>query len=253
MKNSVKINKISISKNISSLDGIKSELENIKSKGFIKTHRSGNTGVGKTLEDLLGITENNFSIPDIGFAELKATRATKSNLLTLFTKSPDEFGANKRLLVDYGYDVGNGLELHTNLDANNFNNLKGSPFIKVQFDERKKKLYYQHYYDKKIDYLSYSYDTLINAFTVKYPSGTMIYVIADTKGKGINEEFWYKEAYFLEGFDSKKFLKMLKEGNIYINIRLGVYDDGSVHDHGTAFRIPHKKLFSCFNKATKIL
>jgi len=31
--------------------------------GFIKTHRTGYTGIGKTLEDLLGIIENNISGP----------------------------------------------------------------------------------------------------------------------------------------------------------------------------------------------
>lgn len=32
----------------------------ICNQGWIKTHRSGPTGIGKTLEDLLGIPENNY-------------------------------------------------------------------------------------------------------------------------------------------------------------------------------------------------
>lgn len=32
----------------------------IKQMGWIRTHRSGNTGIGKTLEDLLDIQENNY-------------------------------------------------------------------------------------------------------------------------------------------------------------------------------------------------
>jgi hypothetical protein len=31
------------------------KLKKIKQMGYVKTHRSGNTGIGKTLEDLLGI------------------------------------------------------------------------------------------------------------------------------------------------------------------------------------------------------
>jgi hypothetical protein len=31
----------------------------IKGMGYVQSHRKGDTGVGKTLEDLLGITENN--------------------------------------------------------------------------------------------------------------------------------------------------------------------------------------------------
>ena len=35
------------------------EFTKIKGMGWIQTHRSGPTGIGKTLEDLLGIPENN--------------------------------------------------------------------------------------------------------------------------------------------------------------------------------------------------
>jgi len=34
------------------------KLKEINKMGFIKTHRAGDTGIGKTLEDLLNIPEN---------------------------------------------------------------------------------------------------------------------------------------------------------------------------------------------------
>ena len=49
-------------------------LKELKKRGFVKTHRSGNTGIGKTLEDLLGIKENNFPGPDGITTELKSAR-----------------------------------------------------------------------------------------------------------------------------------------------------------------------------------
>ena len=39
-------------------------IKELKERGFVKTHRSNDTGIGKTLEDLLGIKENNFAGPD---------------------------------------------------------------------------------------------------------------------------------------------------------------------------------------------
>lgn len=33
--------------------------EEVKALGFVKSNRSGHTGIGKTLEDFLGIVENN--------------------------------------------------------------------------------------------------------------------------------------------------------------------------------------------------
>ena len=42
------------------------EYQRIVAMGWIRTHRAGPTGVGKTLEDLLGIAENNIDAPDFG-------------------------------------------------------------------------------------------------------------------------------------------------------------------------------------------
>lgn len=41
------------------LTQIKKALGELSKKGWIKSDRSHNTGIGKTLEDLLGIKENN--------------------------------------------------------------------------------------------------------------------------------------------------------------------------------------------------
>ena len=45
-------------------DELIQRLKAIKEMGYIKTHRAGNTGIGKTLEDLLGIEENNIPGPN---------------------------------------------------------------------------------------------------------------------------------------------------------------------------------------------
>jgi len=46
------------------------KLKAINEMGYIKTHRTGNTGIGKTLEDLLEITENNVPGPNAAMIEL---------------------------------------------------------------------------------------------------------------------------------------------------------------------------------------
>ena len=67
---------------------IKRKLKEVKEMGYIKTHRAGNTGIGKTLEDLLGIEENNIPGPNATMIELKSARKNAMSMLTLFTKSP---------------------------------------------------------------------------------------------------------------------------------------------------------------------
>ena len=73
----------------------------IKNKGFIKTHRLNDTGIGKTLEDLLGIQENNLRLPDVGEIELKAKRIYSQSMLTIATKAPKPRGVNRILFEKY--------------------------------------------------------------------------------------------------------------------------------------------------------
>lgn len=73
------------------------KLIEIKKIGFIKTHRLHDTGIGKTLEDLLDIKENNISLPDLGKFELKAKRIGSESMLTIATKSPEPRGVNRVL------------------------------------------------------------------------------------------------------------------------------------------------------------
>jgi len=40
------------------------KLKELKRRGFVRTHRRGDTGIGKTLEDVLGIQENNVPGPN---------------------------------------------------------------------------------------------------------------------------------------------------------------------------------------------
>jgi hypothetical protein len=96
--------------------------------GFTKTHRHGDTGIGKTLEDLLGIKENNIPLPDIGgVAELKSYRKNAKSMITLFTLEPLPKGGDRdRLLLDnFGYskrDNNRSKELHGTLSCKRYNN-----------------------------------------------------------------------------------------------------------------------------------
>ena len=97
----------------------------IKNMGWIKTHRAGTTGIGKTLEDLLGIKENNIQGPDFGRYELKSKRKSANSRLTLITKAPDEpEHANTALRLNYGYSSkaydNDEKVLHSTINATKF-------------------------------------------------------------------------------------------------------------------------------------
>lgn len=71
-----------------SLDELLEKLKTIVNRWHVGT-RPGNDGnQGNTLEDLLGVEENNLSIPDYGQYELKTQKAETGSLITLFHKEP---------------------------------------------------------------------------------------------------------------------------------------------------------------------
>ena len=85
------------------LNELKAKLKEIKDQGEIETLRSGNTGVGYTLECLLGIEENNDSSADIdGTIELKAKRKGSSARTTSFTQSPIWLKKTREIIKKYG-------------------------------------------------------------------------------------------------------------------------------------------------------
>lgn len=59
--------------------------DKLKAKNWVKSERKGATGIGHTLEKLIGLPENNIASPDLGEIELKAHRINSSSMITLFT------------------------------------------------------------------------------------------------------------------------------------------------------------------------
>lgn len=225
------------------------DLKDIKEMGFIKTHRSGNTGIGKTLEDLLGIEENNFAGPNGYQTELKSSRKRSLSMLTLFTKSPMPKKTNSKLLEKFGYISNNGKKgLHTTVNAVERNTLRGKEGFKIDIHDDRIELFHSDYdstpYWKKQE--------LERTFNKKYQKN-LLYVKADWRGKGNNEEFHFNEAWLMHGFDFDNFVKLLCNGKILVDIRIGQYHDGRTHDHGTGFRLQSGNLDLCFAYKNRVL
>ena len=84
------------------------ELKKIRIQGWIKNKRTANDGsVGNTLEDILGIEENNLPIPNAAEWELKCQRKRTTSPTTLFHCEPSpralKFVTNI-LLPKYGWE-----------------------------------------------------------------------------------------------------------------------------------------------------
>lgn len=225
-------------------------LQEIQSMGYLATHRPGPTGIGKTLEDLLGIVENNIDIANATFAELKSARRNSLTMLTLFTKAPLPPEANSRLLKGYGYATatsGGEKVLHTTTFATHYNTLRGETGFKVKVQPDKVSLSSSD--GAELGY--WDQTTLKQCFEKKLHH--VLYVMADTRGRGKIEEFWFNEAWLLSGFDYYGFAEALKEGTVCVDVRIGQYPNGKPHDHGTGFRVLPSKFGLCFEQRQRLL
>jgi len=238
-------------------------LNEIRQMGYVPSHRTGDTGIGKTLEDLLGIEENNISGPDFANYELKAARKSSSSMLTLFTKAPLPDGANNKLLEMFGYPEREGRprgrqislvgrpvsdvastrrkELHVTVDSLRPNS------VGLKLEVRGDRVYIAN--SRNVD-AYYDQSVLKEAFDKKYHR--LAYVLADNKEEGGREFFHFNEAYLLDGFGFGKFSRLIGSGELKLDLRMGHYADGRPHDHGTAFRILPKHLPLCFENIQQI-
>src|SRR5947209_10219199 len=75
--------------NIYTKESLIEALREISLRKWIPNARPGNAGgIGNTLEDLLGIKENNLPIPNAAEWELKTQRIQTTSLTTLFHSEP---------------------------------------------------------------------------------------------------------------------------------------------------------------------
>lgn len=234
------------------LDEFIEKFNEIKNMGWIKTHRKGTTGIGKTLEDLLGIAENNIQGPDFGQYELKSKRKNANSMLTLITKSPDQpEKANTQLRLKFGYSSkaydNTEKVLHATLSANKFTPISNTgKSLKVVCDDNNISILS----NENIIEASWNIETLKNVMTAKL-GDQFVFVRAESRGIGENEEFLFSEAYLLDGFNSDAIIKLVKNGDILVDLRIGQYHNGKnkgkTHDHGTGFRIFEKSYHLIFN------
>ena len=230
-----------------------SKFKAVKELGFVKSHRKNNTGIGKTFEDYIGVVENNADEPDLFGFEIKSHRELAQSYITLFTKSPSfPKGANAYLRDKFGtpYDDNPELKkLHTSMFADKSNNYAGKYAFQLVNDRKAECIYIVVYSLETMKLLDmscgYTYAALDKVLKKKMKS--LFYVSAKTKtDKNGVESFHFHKADIYEEPSFDKFLKMIDNGLIMYDIRIGSYRSGKrygkAHDHGSGFRILEKNL-----------
>lgn len=219
-------------KNKMTLNEFVSEFDKLKIKGWVKSERKGPTGIGHTLEKLIGLSENNIALPDLGKIELKSHRINSNSMITLFTfnrkvwkmkpldaikkyGTPDE---NRRLGLYFTMSRtpnSMGLFLHIESEAISVRHITGEVVAEWKLQD------------------------LVERFTKKIPA--LILVSAFSEMRGDDEWFKFDRAQLLTGTSTDIIRNQIFAGNILVDLRL--HDKiTSARNHGTGFRAYEDKL-----------
>lgn len=228
---------------VMTLDEFKRAFADLKKQGWIPSKRRGPTGIGQTLEQALGLKENNIAVPDLKNVELKAHRIGSTSLITLFTfnrkvwkmkpleairkyGTPDQDGRMGLYFTMSRLPNEQGLYLHIEPETISVRHKPSEELI-----------------------AEWQLETLVERFMQKIPA--LILVGAQSKMDEEIESFKYKHAYLLTDTSPKIIRKQIWEGNVLVDLRL--HDKiTSARNHGTGFRTREDKLLALFKTVKEL-
>lgn len=250
------------------------KLKEISIMGFVPNARKGNQGgIGNTLEDLLGIKENNLPIPNAAEWELKTQRLNSTSLTTLFHIEPSPRAIRfvpQVLLPFYGwahqedgvkYPKGE-MSFRQTIHGNSYSD-RG---FKVVIDRKKRKILisfdsncvdkrhkaWLQLIEKRIGLAELNPQPYWGFNDLEHKAGTKLlntfYVQAEMEVRRKKEFYHYTKAMMLQKFSFKGFLKALDEGKILVD-----FDARTGHNHGTKFRMRQDCLPMLYEKSTAVI
>ena len=249
-----------------------SELRSIRAQGWIVSGRPKNDGaVGNTLEDFLGIEENNLPVPNAAEWELKAQRKNTNSLTTLFHMEPSPRALKfipSILLPIYGWPHEQAGKKYPDTEMSFRQTISASGFsdrgfsVKVDRIERKvsvifdtSKIADRHaaWHDAMLSkgggqfeyYPYWGFDDLFHKAGTKLHN--CFFVRAESKTEDGKEFFLFSDILMLKTFSLERFIDAIESGDVYID-----FDARTGHNHGTKFRIRDKKVPELYAESTSL-
>jgi hypothetical protein len=255
-------------------DTLIKEFQKIAEQGWIENARHGNAGgIGNTLEDLLGIEENNLPIPNAAEWELKTQRLNTSSLTTLFHTEPSPRAVKfvpQVLLLNYGWLHQEAGKKYPKDEMSFRQTIHGNSAsdrgFMVKIDRENRKVLISFDYTKVIEKHAmwlkkvknkiglselnpqpyWGFDDLANKAGTKLLN--CFYVQAEVKRVNGKEFYKYSNVMMLQKFNFDGFLQELENGNILVD-----FDARSGHNHGTKFRLKQNCFPQLYEQARVIL
>ena len=249
------------------------ELIKIKNSDWIKNARPGNAGgIGNTLEDLLGIEENNLPIPNAAEWELKTGRLNTTALTTLFHMEPSPRTLRfvpKIFLLKYGWPhkfagsryPENEMSFRQTIHGKGRSDRgfcvevdQDNEIIKISFDSSKVDEKHSDWLQSVSERVGLSelspqpywgYEDLLHKAGTKLLN--TFYIQAEVKRVDGEEYYKYTRIQMLQKLNFKKFLDAIINAQILVD-----FDARTGHNHGTKFRMRQNALPALYKTVTEI-
>lgn len=250
------------------------KLIELSKMGWVANGRFGNHGgIGNTLEDYLGIEENNLPIPNAAEWELKTQRTNTSSLTTLFHSEPSPRAVKfvpQVLLPKYGWAHQGAGKQYAKNEMSFRQTIHGLSYsdrgfiVKIDRDQQKvlisfdankvspKHKEWLNIVKKNIGLGELNPQPYWGFADLEHKAGTKLlncfYVQADVKKERKKEYYCYNKVLMLQQFSFDKLLEALEKGFMLVD-----FDARTGHNHGTKFRLRQNHLPSLYKKVTKII
>ena len=239
---------------------IEKEFYRIRDLGFIQNVKqdSNDGGAGNTFENCLGVQENNLKEPDFDGFEVKTKKdylKSKSpiSLFTLKPSSPkdgDSYMRENWGVPDSIYQ--NVLCFRTSLYAHRWSVVYGKDKFKVEVDTDEEKVFIVKATldEKVVDKTVYWTFSDVHKGAKKLQN--LFLVDAQSKKIDGKDYFHFTSAsVYMDYLGDANFIKLLTEGLIRYDNRLGVYGPetdkaGKPHNHGGGFRLDKKNVHKLY-------
>lgn len=226
-------------------------LRQVSSKGYLRTLRPGDTGIGYTLETMLGISANSKQAPDYKGIEIKAKRSrigADRSRSTLFSKVPNwklsPVGSALGLLKARGYVDSDGrLSLYHTLSARGPNSLGLALDIDAENDWLRQ-VYHSPSTPRVVHDVTWEIPALKKDLAAKHRQ--TFWVRAMSRGTGQNEEFHYVEVLRTRRPMTANFVALVEAGVITVDYALHKKSETRARDHGYLFKIHPDNLGALF-------
>lgn len=244
------------------------KLKEIREMGWIESGRHGNHGgVGNTIEDLLGIEENNLPIPNAAEWELKCQRLKTSSLTTLFHMEPSPTALKfvpSILLPKYGWAHKEAGKKYPNNERSFRQTISAVSSsdrgFKVVVDNKDQKVLISFdsslVSDKhKLWLESVKKNAGIGELSTQpywgfqdlfHKAGTKLhncfFIGVEVEKRDGKEFFQYSKIMKLSNFSLDRFIAAIEMGDVLVD-----FDARTGHNHGTKFRFRNSRLHELYD------